>query len=174
MTTEERTNEKRYLTTKEFKRKVVNLGFVVVEDSLVGEICVYEFEVNNTMQNLLARISPDEIFASTTLMFNFTLLKDDLKEKLFNLVNDYASTPLEEREEQERFFLKFKIEIGGKYEYLNYYKKEDELTLDNSIETSSFQTLFTDKELEKLKEKFGVTLSDFEKVPFKDKEKEEC
>lgn len=175
MTTEERTTEKRYLTTKEFKRKVTDLGFVVEETPLIGDICIYEFEVNGTMQNLLARIWTEKIFASTTLMYNFNLLKDDLKEKLFNLVNDYASTPLDKRvKEQERFFLKFKIEIGDKYEYLNYYKEEDVLTLDNSLETSNFQTLFTDKELKELKEKFGVTLSDFEKIPFKDKEKEEC
>ena len=150
MTTEERTTEKRYLTTKEFIRKVKDLGFDI-EIGLIGWIWIAD------ERDVVAVVERNEMYKINTD-----------KDVAFNKV------ATNKREEQERFFLKFKIEIGGKYEYLNYYKEEDELTLDNSLETSSFQTLFTDKELEKLKEKFGVTLSDFEKIPFKDKEKEEC
>lgn len=161
MTAEERTTEKRYLTTKEFIRKVKDLGFDI-ETGLIGWIWIADERdvVAVAERNEMYKINTDDNVA-------FNKVATNKRKKLFDLLVDYASTPLEEREEQERFFLKFKIEIGGKYKYLNYYKEEDVLTLDNSLETSGVQTRFTDKELEELKEKFGVTLSDFEKIPFK-------
>lgn len=168
MTTEERTTEKRYLTTEEFIRKVKDLGFDI-EIGLIGWIWIAD------ERDVVAVVERNEMYKiNTDENVSFNKVATNKRKKLFGLLFDYASTPLEEREEPERFFLKFKIEIGGKYEYLNYYKEEDVLTLDNSLETSNFQTLFTDKELKELKEKFGITLSDFEKIPFKDKEKEEC
>lgn len=168
MTMEEKTNEKHYLTTKEFKRKARSLGFIVLNESTEA---LYICDLND---KIVASVCRHERYKFSTYYFAFDNISEFNQKNLTNLLVEYASTPIDEREEQERFFLKFKIEIGGKYEYLNYYKEEDVLTLDNSLETSNFQTLFTDKELEKLKEKFGVTLSDFEKIPFKDKEKEEC
>lgn len=164
MTTEERASEKRYLTTKEFIRKVKDLGFDI-ETGLIGWIWIADERdvVAVAERNEMYKINTDDNVA-------FNKVATNKRKKLFDLLVDYASTPLEEREEQERFFLKFKIEIGGKYKYLNYYKEEDVLTLDNSLETSGVQTRFTDKELEELKEKFGVTLSDFEKIPVEDKE----
>lgn len=155
------------LTTKDFIKEVKAIGFVAIAGD--GYFIVKDSKGYNVA------------FVDTTIMYRFDTIYIDFEElsefdrkRLFDLLVKYASTPLEEREEQERFFLKFKIEIGGKYEYLNYYKEENVLTLDNSLETSGVQTRFTDKELKELKEKFGVTLSDFEKIPFKDKEKEEC
>jgi hypothetical protein len=168
MTMEERANEKRYLTTKEFIREVNDLGFDT-EIGINGWIWIADERdvVAVAERNEMYKINTDE-------NVTFNKVATNKRKKLFDLLVDYASTPLDERVKEQRFFLKFKIEIDDDCRYLNYYKEEDELTLDNSLETSSFQTLFTDKELEKLKEKFEVTLSDFEKIPFKDKEKEKC
>lgn len=162
MTMEEKTSGKRYLTTKEFIKEVKKLGFIVEEDT--GAIEIY---LNNER---IAYVYRYEIFSANTAYIPFDVLSKEFVEKLYNLIDAYARTPLEEREEPERFFLKFKIEIDDDCRYLNYYKEEDELTLDNSLDTSSFQTLFTDKELKELKEKFEVTLSDFEQIPVEDKE----
>ena len=92
-------------------------------------------------------------------------LSEELQEKLYNLIDKYARTPLEEREEQERFFLKFKIETDNDCNFLNYDKNDDEPTLDNRLETSNFQTRFTQKEINDIRRKFGLTLSDFEQIP---------
>lgn len=156
------------MLTKDFIKEVKAMGFVAI----VGD---GYFRVKDSEGYNVAYVS-NAITHMFDIAYNaFKNLQENDKNNLFDLLVEYTRTPLEEREEQERFFLKFKIEIGGKYEYLNYYKEEDELTLDNSLETSSFQTLFTDKELEKLKEKFEVTLSDFEKIPIvENEEKEEC
>lgn len=137
------------------------MGFAT-NDKSIRNIIIYDSNGKK-----VAYVSRYERYAFDTALFAFINLPEFNQKSLFNLLVDYASTPLEDREEQERFFLKFKIETDDDCKYLNYYKEEDELTLDNRLETSSFQTLFTDKELEELKEKFEVTLSDFEKIPFK-------
>lgn len=93
-----------------------------------------------------------------------------MQEKLYKLIDKYARTPLEEREEQERFFLKFKIKTDDDCNFLNYDKNDDEPTLDNRLETSNFQTRFTQKEIKDIRIKFGLTLSDFEQIPVEEVE----
>lgn len=161
MTTEERANTKRYLTTKEFIRKVKDLGFDI-EIGTIGWIWIADERdvVAVVERNEMYKINTDEDVA-------FNKVATNKRKKLFDLLVEYASTPLEDREEQERFFLKFKIEIDDDFKYLNYDKGIDKLVLDTFFGMSNVQTLFTDKELEELKEKFEVTLSDFEKIPFK-------
>lgn len=149
------------MKTKDFIKEVRELGFIVEECAENSAL------IENSKSETVAYVVIDRLYEFDTAYYGFEEIPEPIKKKLFNLLVDYASTPLEDRKEQERFFLKFKIETDDDCKYLNYYKEEDELTLDNSLETSSFQTLFTDKELEELKEKFEVTLSDFEKIPFK-------
>lgn len=161
MTMEEKTNEKHYLTTKEFKRKARSLGFIVLNESTEA---LYICDLND---KIVASVCRHERYKFSTYYFAFDNISEFNQKNLTNLLVEYASTPIDEREEQERFFLKFKIKTDDDCNFLNYDKNDDEPKLDNRLETSSFQTLFTDKELERLKEKFGVTLSDFEKIPFK-------
>lgn len=161
MTTEERTTEKRYLTTKGFIRKIRSLGFIVLNESTEA------LYINDLNGKVVASVCRRERYKFSTYYFAFGNISEFNQKNLTNLLVEYASTPIDEREEQERFFLKFKIEIDDDYKYLNYYKEEDELTVDNSLETSYFQTRFTQKEIDEIKEKFEVTLSDFEQIPFK-------
>lgn len=158
------------LTTKEFIKEVEKLELYVDKSEKFGLILVTDYN-----HGLVAYVKNDERCQFSTAFNSFDNLLEPIQRKLIELIGMYARTLPDKREEPERFFLKFKIEIDDDCRYLNYYKEEDELTLDNSLETSSFQTLFTDKELEKLKEKFEVTLSDFEKIPIvENEEKEEC
>lgn len=149
------------LKTKEFIKEVRSLGLEIAES--LYEISIYDGN------DELAYIRKDKRFYVCTYFEFSEYLSEELQEKLYNLIDKYARTPLEEREEQERFFLKFKIEIDDDCKYLNYYKKEDELTLDNSLETSNFQTRFTQKEINDIRRKFGLTLSDFEQIPVEDR-----
>lgn len=145
------------LTTKEFIREVQELGLKTSEKS--DSILIYDGYYQ------AACVYKNELFSINTSYAAFDNLSEELKEKLYSLIDEYARTPLDEREEQERFFLKFKIETDDDCNFLNYDKNDDEPTLDNSLETSNFQTRFTQKEIDKIKEKFGLTLSDFEQIP---------
>lgn len=145
------------LTTKEFIKEVQELGLKTSEKS--DSILIYDgyYQAACAYKN--------ELFSINTSYAAFDNLSEELQEKLYSLIDEYARTPLDEREEQERFFLKFKIETDDDCNFLNYDKNDDEPTLDNSLETSNFQTRFTQKEIDEIKEKFGLTLSDFEQIP---------
>ena len=145
------------LTTKEFIKEVQELGLKTLEKS--DSILIYDGYYQ------AACVYKNELFSINTSYAAFDNLSEELQEKLYNLIDEYARTPIDEREEQERFFLKFKIETDDDCNFLNYDKNDDEPTLDNRLETSSFQTRFTQKEIDKIKEKFGLTLSDFEQIP---------
>lgn len=80
------------LTTKEFIKKVKELGFVIYEIDdyisiydndgfLITETYVYESSIINTS------------------ITRFILLPGHLKEALFNLLGEYISTPLEDRKD---------------------------------------------------------------------------
>ncbi|MFR9278545.1 MAG: hypothetical protein ACLVME_02555 [Ezakiella coagulans] len=150
------------LTTKKFIKEVEKLGLRVGESSTTISI-YYE-------NAIVARVNKWKMFFTDTLFLVFDDLSKELKEKLYNLIDKYARTPLDEREEQERFFLKFKIKTADNCNFLNYDKNDDEPTLDNSLETSNFQTQFTQKEIDDIKKRFGVTLSDFEQIPIEEVE----
>lgn len=145
------------LTTKEFIREVQELGLKTSEKS--DSILIYDGYYQ------AACVYKKELFSINTSYAAFDNLSEELKEKLYSLIDEYARTPLDEREEQERFFFKFKIETDDDCNFLNYNKNDDEPTLDNSLETSASQTRFTQKEIDEIKEKFGLTLSDFEQIP---------
>lgn len=145
------------LTTKEFIKEVQELGLKTLEKS--DSILIYDGYCQ------AACVYKNELFSINTSYAAFDNLSEELQEKLYNLIDEYARTPLDEREEQERFFLKFKIETDDDCNFLNYDKNDDEPTLDNSLETSNFQTRFTQKEINDIRRKFGLTLSDFEQIP---------
>lgn len=167
MTTEEKTNGKRYLTTKEFIKEVKKLGFIVEEDT--GAIEIY---LNNER---IAYVYRYEIFSANTAYIPFDVLSKKFVEKLYNLIDAYARTPLEEREEPQKYYLKLIGSKNNRWNYLNYNTINDFLELDSEKYKSYAEIQFTDKELDKLREKFGITFNDFEKIPVEeDKEKEEC
>lgn len=145
------------LTTKEFIKEVQELGLKTSEKS--DSILIYDGYYQ------AACVYKNELFSINTSYAAFDNLSEELQEKLYSLIDEYARTPLDEREEQERFFLKFKIETDDDCNFLNYDKNDDEPTLDNSLETSNFQTRFTQKEINDIRRKFGLTLSDFEQIP---------
>ena len=149
------------LKTKEFIKEVRSLGLEIAES--LYEISIYDGN------DELAYIRKDKRFYVCTYFEFSEYLSEELQEKLYNLIDKYARTPLEEREEQERFFLKFKIETDDDCNFLNYDKNDDEPKLDNSLETSNFQTRFTQKEINDIRRKFGLTLSDFEQIPVEDR-----
>lgn len=82
------------LTTKEFIKKVRELGFAVSE--IDDYISIYDND----------GILIDATYAFDRLIINtsrprFILLPEDLKEALFNLLSEYASTPTEDKEDEE-------------------------------------------------------------------------
>ncbi len=89
---------------------------------------------------------------------------DEDKTKLFDLIVEYAKTPIDEREEEKKFYLKHRwFKPSPIYKnYLNYWIGNDEYWLDYKNESKEIQTQFTLKEIDEIKEKFNTDLKDFE------------
>lgn len=93
-------------------------------------------------------------------------LSEDEREKVYVLLTKLAETEPQDREEPERFYLKFEaLTDNGSGTYLNYYKTDDSIGMSTRYQSFGFQTEFTQKEIDEIKEKFGVTLSDFRQIP---------
>ena len=151
------------MLTKDFIKEVKAIGFVAIAGD--GYFIVKDSKGYNVA------------FVDTTIMYRFDTIYIDFEElsefdrkRLFDLLVKYASTPLGEREEQERFYLKINMITRNGISYLNYNKEEDILILDTRRETDDIQTQFTQKEIDDIREKFKVTLCDFEQIPIKEDE----
>lgn len=146
------------LKTKEFIKEVRSLGLEIAES--LYEISIYDGN------DELAYIRKDKRFYVCTYFEFSEYLSEELQEKLYNLIDKYARTPLDEREEPQKYYLRFTAltEIGD-CNYLNYCATEETIYLSNRITKIVAQTEFTQKEIDEIKEKFGLTLSDFEQIP---------
>ena len=82
---------------------------------------------------------------------------------------EFAETPLEDREEEKKFYLKHRwLDRENEANYLNFEISEFYYSLDSKPEVSWVKTKFTLKEVEKIKEKFDTDLKDFELVEVED------
>lgn len=145
------------LTTKEFIKEVQELGLKTSEKS--DSILIYDGYYQ------AACVYKNELFSINTSYAAFDNLSEELQEKLYSLIDEYASTPIDEREEPQRFYFKSKIKMDCDYYFLNF-NKDDDCIENNDIEsTDVYQTSFTQKEIDKIKTRFGVTLSDYIQIP---------
>lgn len=150
------------MKTKKFIKEVEKLGFEV--DEGINIISIYDGD------DEIAYVYKDKRFHAGTYC-EFSECLEELQAKLYYLMDDYARTPLDERETQQKFYLKF-APLGDEscFNYLNYNSSLNCIRLNDCYQTPMCKTQFTQKEIDEIKEKFKVTLSGFEKIPVEDKE----
>lgn len=151
------------LTTKDFIKEVKAIGFVAIAGD--GYFIVKDSKGYNVA------------FVDTTIMYRFDTIYIDFEElsefdrkRLFDLLVKYASTPLEDREAPQKFYLKFKLRTSYSYDFLNRNTTFDWFEINTKSNSDKFQTQFTQKEIDNIKEKFKVTLCDFEQIPVEEDE----
>lgn len=150
------------LTTKKFIKEAEKLGFRFLQ-------CTKDIEIYYENNQVAYVCWYRRFYVGTT--YKFRDLPKELQEKLFNLLVEYASTPPDEREEPQKFYLQFTTVINnGAAIYLNYNTINDSLGLSTRGQTLRYQAQFTQKEIDDIKEKFGVTLSDFKQIPIEEDE----
>ena len=141
------------MTYEEFKAAVEDTGkYYVTED--IDSV----FVIRKNFSSGSIRISKNVV---AFIEFKFDAYGKD-EADLIRAVLELAETPLEKREPEKKYYLKHKF-LGTPPEvYLNIY--EGEYLILNSIETKEAQTTFTLKEIEDIKNKYDVTLEDFEMI----------
>ena len=109
-------------------------------------LCFYASKRNE----IVAYVNLIKKFKIATDFGNFSKLPSFSQELLLDLFYEYAKTPLEEREESNKYKLKHKLARG--YSYLNYDEHCKELRFSTEKQIGVFKTAFTIQEWESLTE----------------------
>ena len=154
------------MKTKEFIKKVKNLGFEV-EDEYDRKGELVEFRIGDGEEDFVV-IWPKFTFTISTIEGGFTDLKYPLPlDELYKLCFEYASTPVKDREEEKKFYLEHRYlqsSLTNSNNILCYSVSDDKLALCNGINFPKYKTYLTLKEIEEIEEKFDTDLKDFELV----------
>ena len=89
------------MKTKELIRKIELIGYGAEEVERVGEVRVF----HNGF--LCATVSVSSFLSLDTHHFMFDELVESEREALYNLLDEYARTPVEDREEEEKYYYRF-------------------------------------------------------------------
>lgn len=143
------------MKTKEFIKRVEELGFwVKVNDSQI-RILANDFIISVIY---IGR----EYMINTYKPVSIAFRNED---ELFDLIIKYAKTPVEDRKEEKKFYLRhmyFKNWNDRHYFTFDYIHKCAYVR--SKLSTCKAMQQFTEKEIEEIKEKFNTDLSDFELV----------
>jgi len=135
------------MKTKEFIKQVEELGYKTVK--------VHSFITVYDPDNM------DEKVAAVSMRSERQLSISDAIYTLAKLLVDYAETPLDEREDETRYYVKL---FGGDRGYLNIYSfNHDEAMISDREQNKSFKTQFTATEIEQLKQRNDMAI-DWDKV----------
>lgn len=152
------------MKTKEFIKKVEELGYSFSSS-------YYCWEIRNKKNHLIAVVSKDVLYKISTDSAYWDVIPDEDKNKLLELIVEFANTPVMDREEEKKFLIKHKYLVSKNLLPVNlaWNKLKDvyrsiNLKVDNHI----YQAQFTFKEYEEIKKKLNTDLADFELVEVED------
>lgn len=149
------------MKTKDFIRRVEELGFDAEERG--NEVYLY-----GRVPDGYAKISKKFKYTINTFYHDFIYLNEGDRGLLFDLIVEYISTPVNEREEEKKFYLRHKFlksslgEITRENSVVNYNTRDNVLYLADKQPVGCIKTFFTLKEIEEIKKKFDTDLADFE------------
>lgn len=89
-----------------------------------------------------------------------------VSDKLYMILSELAMTPLDERVEERKRYVKI---CDGSLGYLNIKSSNNKMIVDSQDDACGIKTKFTDKEIEQLKKRDDIPL-DWNKVHFEDVE----
>lgn len=101
---------------------------------------------------------------SVTVWFENTFEKLPFSNKLYMILSELAITPLGERAEEKKYYVKI---FDGEFGYLNIDISTGQMITDTIHETECVKSKFTNKAIEQLKQRDDVAI-DWNKVHFED------
>lgn len=144
------------MKTREFIKAVEELGYKIFKNNMGGNITY--FTIFNSEGYKLAFVRENKLFETS-------IYSDNIDEKLFNLIIEYAKTPIEDREEKEkRYYLRHKWISDETLTYLYFDKEYNSYILNLTVGRNSRKKEFTEEEIKGLKKTFNTDLKDFETI----------
>lgn len=146
------------MKTKEFIKRVEELGF---------DVCTAKGYVEITKhKNIVAIVVMDKAFEINCCYLMNRVLHEYIREKLFDIIVEYAKTPIDEREEETKYYLRHKY-INKRNAYLVVDENQNcslqVMGVDYELPTSD-KAKFTEKEIENIKDYNKTDLYDFEMI----------
>ena len=153
------------LTYKQFEKEINSIGYSVELDD--GWVYV-EYDYNNSIAAV-----DKKVYKNLDLDWkHYKSLTNEEKELVADLCWQLASTPLADREEQKKYYLKVKPRYNHLFSfgeiYLNYQRQNANIFMSDYHENLHWQTQFTEEECEKLGKEYDLTI--LERVEVDDEE----
>ncbi|MBS5989695.1 hypothetical protein [Anaerococcus hydrogenalis] len=146
-----KTNELKSLLEKiDYSVKRIN-GMIVIE---------------NEYGNAIATIEENTTFKFSTQYYAWNFIPYSEQKIILPCIMRYAGTPVDEREEETRFYLEhryFRFHNGSR-KYLGMDLVKDKPDLCSKITYRWIKNQFTEKEIDEIEEEFDTDLKDFELV----------
>lgn len=159
------------MKTKEFIKAVEKLGFRIeyyknpfsnVKSSDYDLITIYHKD------RILVKVWTNCRYAISTISDGHSCFINGYDvDELYKVCFEYANTPVEDREEEKKYYLKHRYlqsSFTNLNNFLSYSASDDKLALSNGINFPKYKTHFTLKEIEEIEEKFDTDLKDFELI----------
>lgn len=163
------------IKTKEFIKRVEKLGFTIEyyknPFSNIKSNCDYDLITISVNNQVLVKIWANCQYAISTISDGHScyLCGYDVDE-LYKVCFEYANTPVEEREEEKKYYLihrYFRI-AGGGSGFFTIENASGLSFLKYKTNLDHYSQKFTEKEIEELKEKLNTNLDGFEMVEVED------
>lgn len=144
-----KTNELKSLLEKmDYSVKRIN-GMIVIENEFGGAI---------------ATIEEDETFKFSTQYYAWNGISYSEQKLILSFIMGYAKTPIDERKEEKKFYLRHRWIKGCVIMYLYRNTLNGYCYLGDKKCRPHRQKMFTLKEIDEIKEKFNTDLNDFEMI----------
>lgn len=120
---------------------------------------------------IVAVVNARKIYQFSNDYITWEDLSTEIKRELFSLIKEYVETPVDEREEEKKFYLRhrwIRWESGRSKYLVRYYKQNGDAIYYLNYKEMDIQTQFTQEEIEKIKEKHNTNLDDFEQIEVED------
>lgn len=158
------------MKTKELIKRVEELGFTINYyvnpcSNATKPTCGFHALTISDNEDDLVTVWTESQYAISTIVDGFCAYKiNEPLDELYKLCFEYAATPVDEREEEKKFNLKHRWLRSRSKNMIVNKDCLDEYFLSDEFQSDDYQTQFTEKEVEKIKERFDTDLADFELV----------
>lgn len=152
------------MKTKKFIRRAKELGFVAGRH-LDGNMAIF---ARDGIIVLIDEYMPYGLIMDTKHLKYLT-------KELFDLCVEYARTPIEERKDEEKFYLQkmrsfYDVDYDEELAYLNFNVESKAFWLSEKSHCTKLKTQFTQKEIDKIKQEQHTDLSEFKQIPVEEVE----
>lgn len=151
------------METKEFIKRVKELGFKIRTNDIDIIVCDEIGPIATVNKEKQYGLS---IYAET---------RKQIPQELFDLCTQYARTPIDEREGEQKFYLQkiksfYEYGYNEKFAYLLFITDRDEFGFGSTKQGSNAINRFTQREIDKIKEEQHTDLSEFKQIPVEEVE----